>query len=279
MTTELEELSSSYIDWAPASLAIRELSRINALKILNTQLRFFNSQKILDVGCGDGKWWAHLCPNDLKKIYGIDISSKEIEIAKNFINAQVLDVTSEGFVNDLDEKKFELIIGNCSLEHIYHLNKALFNINKVLEEKGTFILFVPTPYWAFKGKSIKFLEMISPRLSMGFSGLINGFFQHWHLYDYKIWISILENLGFTCLGAYGIGNKRSEFVFRLGLPSAFLSFLIKSLTGRYLNYYLSPLIPRPLKKIFCKKLSSTIESNLQEATQDDIFEYMIVCTK
>jgi SAM-dependent methyltransferase len=279
MTNNLKEISKSYIDWAPVSLAVRELSRMNALKILNLETKIFSCEKVLDVGCGDGKWWTHLCPGQLYKIHGVDISQKEILIAKKFIHANCLDITAQDFMQNLNERDFDLVIGNCSLEHVYHLDKALKNILDSLRPGGTFILFVPTPYWALKGKTIAFLNGISPRLSMAFSGFLNGFFQHWHLYNHNIWKSILTNFGFIDLKLYGIGNKKSEFLFRLGLPTAFLSFLVKCMTGKYINYFISSLVPNHFKDFISNLIVSGIETELQDIKKEDIFEYMIVCKK
>jgi SAM-dependent methyltransferase len=233
----------------------------------------------LDVGCGDGHWWTHLIPGGLGRIHGIDVSRNEVNIASRTISAQCLDVTSQTFVEDIEFKEFGLIIGNCSLEHVFNIDKALLNINSVLSANGTFLLFVPTPYWALKGKSVEFLHRLSPRLSMAFSGFMNGFFQHWHLYNHSIWKSLLESSGFKVKSIYGLGNSRSEFLFRLGLPTAFIAFLCKIFTGKYLNYFLSPLVPEAFKKKIARKISESLGSELLSCETSDIFEYVIVCEK
>jgi SAM-dependent methyltransferase len=268
-----------YLNWAPISLAIREVSRIKALNLIDRKYNIFKTDSILDVGCGDGKWWTYFLSHKIKNIHGIDISDKEINLAKNYISSQCLDITSSEFLNKISIKKFDLIIGNCSIEHIYSLDKALKNIISVLENDGYFILMVPTPYWAFKGKSAEFLHRISPRLSMSFSGLINGFFQHWHLYNHHIWKSLLINFGFKVENIYGIGNRRSEFIFRLGLPTAFFSFIFKSLTGKYMNFFLFPFIPKYLQKKVGNILDKSLDEELLTPDAKDIFEYMIVCRK
>lgn len=275
----IQDTTGEYLEWAPMSLAIREVTRINALNILDKTDKIFNAERILDVGCGDGRWWTHVIPQNLDKVHGLDISQREIDLANKVISAQCLDITSPNFVNDIKYKKFDLIIGNCSLEHVYHIEKALKNINEVLSDKGTFILLVPTPYWALKGNSVKFLNDISPRLSMGFSGLLNGFFQHWHLYDHKIWNSVLSNYNFKVKAVYGNGNSNSEFLFRLGLPTAFISFLVKCFTGKYLNYFMSKITPAGLKKSVSGKICSYLDDHLVGPDANDIFEYMIVCEK
>lgn len=273
------EIVDRYLDWAPFSLTIREISRINYLNILDKKHQIKSAKKILDIGCGDGKWWTYFMPEGLDRVQGIDISKDEIDVAKKYINAVCLDVTSQDFCGFVANQKFDLIIGNCSLEHVPELNLALINILNSLEENGHFILMVPTPTWALKGKSVKFLEKISPRLSMGFSGLLNGFFQHWHLYSDNTWRLILGNIGFKVEAIYGLGNSRSEFLFRLGLPTSFFSFLVKSVFGKYLNSYLGFLIPKSIKRILNNQICKTLDFELRDSKHVDIFEYMIVCKK
>jgi len=273
----IESVANSYLKWAPMSLAIREVSRINALRLLDKKKPLFaNAKKVLDVGCGDGQWWTHIIPNELHKVHGLDISKKEIQLANRVISAQCLDVTASDFIDKIKFQNFDLILGNCSLEHVFYIDKALKNILSILEVEGTFILMVPTPYWALKGKTVAFFDRISPRLSMSFSGLINGFFQHWHLYNQNIWTSVLIDAGFKVETIYGLGNSQSEFLFRLGLPTAFISFLVKSVMGKYLNYYLNFLIP---KKYIANKICRNLNGELLDPNAREIFEYMIVCKK
>jgi SAM-dependent methyltransferase len=275
----IEEVVEKYIAWAPVSLAIREVSRINALKILDQKLKIFDASSILDIGCGDGKWWTYTLPEGLNRVHGIDISKSEISLAAKYISSQCLDVTSSEFINEIKIKNYQLVIGNCSLEHVYRIDKAFQNIYRVMEKDGYFILLVPTPYWALKGKSIKFLNNLSPRLSMAFSGLVNGFFQHWHLYNDNLWRSILSNYQFKVEEVYGLGNGKSEFIFRLGLVPAFFSFLVKCLTGKYLTFFIGPLIPKRLKNKIAQSLVKCLETELLSPHADDIFEYMFVCRK
>lgn len=274
-----ENIVFKYLKWAPVSLTLREVSRIHSLKLLDEKLNLLKAKTILDVGCGDGRWWLNILPNELDKIHGIDISSKEIDLAKQLIWARCVDITEPNFSELIDGKKFDLIIGNCSMEHIYQIDKALKNIHSVLNEGGTFLLFVPTPYWALKGKSISMLHKISPRLSMMFSGMINGFFQHWHLYHYKIWTSLLINFGFKDIQSFGLGNKHTEFLFRLFLPSAFLSFCFKIITGKYLNFFLGFIIPDFLIRRMSKYITQKLDKDLLPANADNIFEYILVCRK
>jgi SAM-dependent methyltransferase len=258
---------------------VREVSRINAIELLNKQFDIFKAHSILDVGCGDGQWWKNVLPEQLNKVYGIDISASEIELAKQVIKAKCLDVTNPDFLSEISNQQFDLIIGNCSMEHIYHIDKALLNIEKALSANGVFILFVPTPYWAFKGKTLGLLHRVSPRLSMMYSGMINGFFQHWHLYHYQIWISLLNNFGFKKVEPFGLGNQKSDFLFRLFLPTSFISFIVKALTGKYLNYYVSKFLPEASSRWKSRLILNSLDNSLRPANANDIFEYILVCKK
>jgi trans-aconitate methyltransferase len=272
----LNNIIMRYLKWAPISLVIREVSRINTLKLLTHSLKLETKSKVLDVGCGDGKWWQFLkdsfqdCTVD-----GIDISDKEVALANKTINASVHDITSPL----KSDKKYDLVIGNCSLEHIFDIDAALKNIHSSLEDKGTFIMFVPTPFWAHKGHSMKLLSKVSPRLSMTFSGALNGFFQHWHLYNHKIWSSILKDCGFKVTHTHGLGNSKSEFLFRLFLIPSLISFSFKKLITVYPEKLVMPLIPKMFLKPLSNFLEQSLENELRDVEEYDIFEYVIVCEK
>lgn len=269
----------TYLKWAPVSLVIREYSRISSFKHIYLKYELKNCKNILDIGCGDGHWWQYLGLINAHSIRGIDVSKKEIDEAKKLIDAEQLDVTTEAFIQKYKDIQNQLIIGNCSLEHIRDLEAALSNIYYVLEEDGYFVLFVPTPYWALQGKFVQLLNSISPRISMCFSGLINGFFQHWHLYNFKVWTLILSKIGFKVLDSYGLGNKRSDFFFRLYLIPSFFSFIVKSITGKYLNYFNPFMKSSFFNTFFAKQIQAIVDQELIPPNSDDIFEYIIVCRK
>lgn len=234
--------------------------------------------KILDVGCGDGRWWKILDENKSFDVHGIDINQSEVLKAQEVIKAQVIDITH---ATDLEKlgADFDLVIGNCSLEHISNINLAIKNIHSLVKPGGKFVLFVPTPHWALKGNSVQLLNRISPRLSMAFSGFLNGFFQHWHLYHHEIWCHLLARNGFEISSVRGLGNQRLEFLFRLFLPSSFISFLVKAVSGKYLNYFASFIMPESFYLNQSKEILPLVEGCLTDANDPDAFEYMITAIK
>ncbi len=86
---------------------------------------------------------------------------------------------------------------------------------------------------------------------------------------------MLEINGWKVRRVYGLGGIRSEFLFRLFMPSAFLAFLVKSATGFYPNrlfrYASAPLL-RPLGAL----LRSSLETPFVEPDDRAAYEYMIV---
>lgn len=278
MDLKLKKSIEDYIRWSPISLVVRESCRIYTFQKIIAKYNINSNADILDVGCGDGKWWT--CINDQKNfnVYGVDISESEVKKAQAVINAKNCDISKPNSKHVFD-LNFDLIIGNCSMEHIPDIDSALANISSICKTNGLFILFVPTPYWAHSGKIIGALDSLSPRFSMCFSGAVNGFFQHWHLYNYKIWNNILKEHGFEVVEVGGIGTSRLEFIFRLFLFSGFVAFIVKKITGRYLNYFLSKLVPDfILKKIASKVYHQVVLCEVDKDSRT-AFEYIIVARK
>jgi hypothetical protein len=137
------------------------------------------------------------------------------------------------------------------------------------------ILFVPTPTWALQGRTQSFLMRRFPRLAMAFAGALNGFFQHWHLYDHRVWADILESNRWSVEQIHGLGGARSEFLFRAFLPTGFLAFLAKRLTGHYPNVLLRH-APAWLVRPIVGLLQSALEKPLVPATDRAAYEYLLV---
>jgi hypothetical protein len=171
--------------------------------------------------------------------------------------------------------RFKGIIGNCSLEHVPDIDGALRNLRQAAAPAGRLVMFVPTPTWAIQGRSQGFLMRHFPRLGMAFAGALNGFFQHWHVYDHRVWTSILQANGWRVEGVHGLGGRRSEFLFRLFLPSSFVAFLVKSLTGHYPNRILRYL-PRAFVVPFAALVRRALTTPVVHVEDDAAYEFVLV---
>jgi SAM-dependent methyltransferase len=244
------------------SLAIREVNRLIAFATLAS-----TRGPVLDVGCGDGFWWT--VRHDKREVYGVDISTTELAQARTRIRAELCDVSR---ATPFPATRFGEIIGNCSLEHIPDIDAALAHLRAAAAPDARLLMFVPTPRWAFQGRTQSALLARAPRVAMSLAGALNGFFQHWHLYDRKVWARLLAQNGWRVLASYGLGSPRSEFLFRLFMPPAFGSFVVKQLTGRY------PMqrVPEP---VMARLVALVVDAVADPIVADDAptaYEYMIV---
>ncbi len=255
----------AYLAHAPVSLVVREVNRLIAFSALASGrgLR-------LDVGCGDGFWWT--VRTDPRQIYGVDISEREIAQARTRIHAELCDVSRE---TPFHGTRFGEIIGNCSLEHIPDIDAALANLRAAAAPDGRLLMFVPTPRWAYQGRTQSALLARLPRVAMSLAGALNGFFQHWHLYDEKVWARLLAQNGWRVRASYGLGSARSEFLFRLFMPPAFASFLVKQVTGVYPSRLLDRL-PAPVTAPLVALVTEAVKDPIVAADAPTAYEYMIV---
>jgi SAM-dependent methyltransferase len=267
----LDRSVPQYLVHAPFSLCLRELNRLVAMLEFERDFGRLRDS-VLDVGCGDGFWWTFL-ERKGRQICGVDISQREIEQAERiFDRAALIDVSKAVPFNGIE---FEDIIGNCSLEHVPDIDAALRNLRRAAAADARLVMFVPTPTWALQGRVQRILMRFAPRFGMMFAGALNGFFQHWHLYHHTVWSSILRSNGWDVHSVRGLGGKRSEFLFRLFLPSGLVAFLAKALIGRYPNELLRFLPPRLVSPLTAL-IKSSLQSPLVDPDDEGAYEYMIV---
>jgi SAM-dependent methyltransferase len=263
---DIERWVYAYLRHAPLSLALREINRLIAIESVAR-----GRGPVLDVGCGDGFWWM-LRDRDRREVYGIDISAGEIAQARTRIHAALSDVSRE---QPFPGTAFEEIIGNCSLEHVPDIDAALSNLRRAAAPSARLLMFVPTPRWALQGKTQQWLLRRFPRVAMSIAGALNGFFQHWHLYDAKVWTRLLAQNGWRVRATYGLGSARSELMFRLFLPPAFLSFLAKKLTGAY-PARLARFVPDALLAPPARLVRWAVSDPLVPADSPTAYEYLII---
>jgi SAM-dependent methyltransferase len=256
----------AYLSHAPLSLTLREINRLIAIEAVAS-----GTGPVLDVGCGDGFWWT-LRARDGREVYGIDISAREIAQARTRITAALTDVSAELPFPGI---KFTEIIGNCSLEHVPDIDAALSNLRTSAAPNARLLMFVPTPRWAYQGHLQSWLLRHAPRVAMSLAGALNGFFQHWHLYDVKVWTRLLAQNGWRVRAAYGLGSARSEFLFRAFLPTAFVEFLAKKLTGFYPSK-LAQFLPHAMLAPAARLVRWAVSDPLVAVDSPTAYEYLIV---
>jgi SAM-dependent methyltransferase len=128
---------------------------------------------------------------------------------------------------------YDLVLGNCSLEHIPDIREALVRMHKGLKPDGQLILFVPAPQWTRNLALVRGFGHLGHRAEMALGYAIDGFFQHHHLYGHPVWAGLLASLGYRNIRASGLGGERLNQFFARNLLAAAPEFVFKTATDHY----------------------------------------------
>ncbi|GAI44636.1 unnamed protein product, partial [marine sediment metagenome] len=153
-------------------------------------LKVVKGKRLLDVSCGTGKLLRVAEEHGLIT-FGIDLSEKAIEKAKEFANNSKIDV---GNAEDLPypDRYFDYITNLGSLEHYLNPDSALSEMLRVLKDDGKLCIMVPNSYYLFdiihvlkygcrKSKTGQIQEKLAPKGE---------------------WIEIIKNKNFEVLEIY-----------------------------------------------------------------------------
>ncbi len=105
---------------------------------------------VLEIGCGIGNLTQYFL-GSAAKVIGIDTSSffiKHLRIDCPEVEIHNFDVTDEKVLS-LSDKKIDAVVSVNVLEHVQDDEKALRNINALLQPGGYLLLFVPALNWLF----------------------------------------------------------------------------------------------------------------------------------
>ncbi len=125
-----------------------------------------NRNSILEIGCGQGYNTFLRSKNKKNIIIGIDISRKEIEIAKRRypqVDFRVMDAEKLEFKNSYFDEVYAIEI----LEHVDNVKKVLSEISRVLKLEGKLIVSIPnykSEEWLLKIRPTYFNEIHHVRI-------------------------------------------------------------------------------------------------------------------
>ena len=105
----------------------------------------FRSKKVLEAGCGDGRFLNELSEIGVEDLHGIDYSERAISFSKIFVS-QANTQTANLFSIPYENNYFNTIFLIEVLEHIKldEVEKVLGELNRVLKKDGQLILTVPS---------------------------------------------------------------------------------------------------------------------------------------
>ena len=151
MTSIKDERGYNQIFNDSAASRIRKKRRFDYM-IAKMDLNRPNLQ-VLEIGCGTGEGIAYIAEQTKCQGIGLDLSEKFLEIAAERYKASNLTYVRANF-NDqdvinqsLNNEKFDYIIGNGILHHLYYnLEESLGNLKKLLKPEGKIVFIEPNIY-------------------------------------------------------------------------------------------------------------------------------------
>jgi len=152
-------------------------------------------EPILDLGCGDGRFFRLAWPK-AKKVIGIDIDPGVIHGARNSGIYQMVYMARAHQI-PVPPQRFKSVLANCSLEHMDHLPEVLKGVAHILDSQGTFVLSVVTENF-MKWASLPFLLE-----NLGLSEKAREVSQKYRSYHHTVnafppgkWMDLLTAAGF-----------------------------------------------------------------------------------
>ncbi len=210
--------------------------RFKANKI---NLNIFENKKVVDVGCGNGRWCILAIENSAKNVVGIDISKSNVRsLNKKYKKQKNLKfVYGDNKKLNFKDNVFDITISQGVIHHTTDMFKSLSEIIRVTKKNGKILLYIYGDY-GMKWSCIKQLRPLVKKIGKN-----------------KI-VSSMKKNNFK-------NNKIKHFVDDLFVPVQ---------TQTSLPLILEELKKRKVKKIklFSKKKTFDHESNIDEYIKEFI---------
>ncbi|WP_105104372.1 class I SAM-dependent methyltransferase [Microbulbifer pacificus] len=115
-------------------------------------------QRVLDLGCGEGRHAIHLMITDAVDVFAVDLSLRDIAVAReraeSFLTSgescgRVQFSVSDALQLPFSDDFFDVVVCSEVLEHIPDYERVLAEITRVLKPGGVFVATVPAyfPEW------------------------------------------------------------------------------------------------------------------------------------
>jgi SAM-dependent methyltransferase len=104
--------------------------------------RYALSEPVLDVGCGDGRFFRRCFPT-VHDVVGVDLDEAVVDLARQSGLYSAVHLAPADAI-PVDTGAFGSAFANCSLEHMDRLDAVLAEVHRTLRPGGTFLASVVT---------------------------------------------------------------------------------------------------------------------------------------
>ena len=183
---------------------------------------FFKNKKIIDVGCGGGRYSNALKLLGAKSVIGVDYSDDGIKIAKKNYQHKNLFFLKQNVLNlKFKSRSFDIVFSNGVLHHTSNLEKGIEELHRICKKGGYIYLYLYGAgglYWSARKKMNKLMKKIPQNYSqniLNFIGMPSNrfiFMDNWyvpienHCYHKNIF-KILRKLGVQSIEKMIKGRK------------------------------------------------------------------------
>ncbi len=273
-TRELRARLLRYIRHAPTPLVIREMNRLLAYEQLRRDSDWpgFRRGTILDVGCGDGFWWTLQDVSGFE-LYGVDISDGEVREARAVMKAELCDVSLRARRSRPSASIRSWRTARSSTCPTSAARCATCAAPQPTTRASS--CSCPRPAGATRAALQRFLLAHAPRLAMMWSGAINGFFRHWHLYEPPVWRQLLAETGWSVRAVLRPAQRPLRGAVP-PLPAVLVSEpAVKALFDRYPNRLLER-VPDTVLRPWLDLVAPSFCDPLVDESDPLAYEWMIV---
>lgn len=117
---------------------LKKANKMNTWRFVKGQIN--RKWDILDIGCRDGMWLDILKSNNYKKLQGMDVSEKALDMARkkghNVLNGDAHELP-------FPDESFNFVSIIHTLEHCPDVEKVMREIYRVLKPNGRILVVVP----------------------------------------------------------------------------------------------------------------------------------------
>src|SRR6266545_5753086 len=171
-------------------------------------------QPVLDVGCGDGRWFQFVWP-EITDVSGLDMEPEAIKRAlESGVYRKVWQADAASM--PVDAGIFATVFANSSLEHMDNIHTVLTNIERVLRPDGLFIFSI------FNDEIAKWFVPATLARAQGEDALAYRLYNEWLGYHHLVnplsienWCAALVDAGFEVLEHIPILHEMSGRLFLL----------------------------------------------------------------